>query len=239
MLKRLVAVSATLACLSLAACGNEADDDRASDASSEAPSSSESAEETPTESAAPTGVECDYVEGGSPAAKEVELPPGEATVAGEVEVVIETTLGDIPATLDADATPCTVNSFVSLAEQGFFDETPCHRLTTEGIFVLQCGDPTGSGTGGPGYTIPDEVDGSETYGPGTLAMAKTAAPDSGGSQFFLVYEESPLPPDYTVFGSIEASGLETLREIAGEGTVGGAPDGAPKSEVSIATAAVS
>ena len=136
--------------------------------------------------------------------------------------------------LDADRTPCTVNNFLSLAEQGYFDDTQCHRLTTQGIYVLQCGDPTASGMGGPGYTIPDEVDGSEKYGPGVLAMAKTQYPDSGGSQFFMVYDDSPsLPPQYTVFGTIDEAGVALLEEIAAKGTADGGPDGAPKEEVTI------
>ncbi len=108
---------------------------------------------------------------------------------------IATSVGTLEATLDADKAPCTVNSFVSLAKQGFFDNTPCHRLTTAGIYVLQCGDPTGTGTGGPGYTIPDEFSTTDTYGPGTLAMANTGQPNSGGSQFFIVYKNTPLPAD--------------------------------------------
>ena len=112
-----------------------------------------------------------------------------------------------------------MNSFVSLAGQGYFDGTACHRLTTgEGLQVLQCGDPTGTGSGGPGYTIPDEAPTTSprprparhlTYGRGQLAMAKTAAPNSGGSQFFMVYGDAQLPPQYTVFGSISADGLRS------------------------------
>ncbi len=133
-------------------------------------------------------VSCDYPDA-APAAKEVDKPPSDAPVEGDVEVTIETSIGDLHATLDTEATPCTVNSFRSLAEQGYYDDTTCHRLTLPAsrISVLQCGDPTGTGTGGPGYTIADEVSGKETYDAGTLAMAKTAAPDSGGSQFFIVY----------------------------------------------------
>jgi peptidyl-prolyl cis-trans isomerase B (cyclophilin B) len=211
MLKRLVAVSATLACLSLAAaCGNEGDD-TASD-----PSASETS----------AGVECEYVEDGSPAVKEVDLPPSEATVSGQVKVVFETTLGDIPATLDADATPCTVNSFVSLAEQGFFDDSPCPRMATSPSFgILQCGDPSGTGSGGPGYSYADELTGEETYNAGTLAMAN-AGPDTNGSQFFFVFNDSPgLTPDYNVFGTVDPAGLKLLTEAAKEGDDGSHPAG--------------
>jgi peptidyl-prolyl cis-trans isomerase B (cyclophilin B) len=210
MLKRLVAVSATLACLSLAAaCGNEGDD-TASD-----PSESESA-----------AVECEYVEDGSPAVKEVDLPPSESTVSGEVNVVFETTLGDIPATLDADATPCTVNSFVSLAEQGFFDDSPCPRMATSPSFgILQCGDPSGTGSGGPGYSYADELTGEETYDAGTLAMANAGA-DTNGSQFFFVFNDSPgLTPNYNVFGTVDPAGLKLLTDAAKEGDDGSHPAG--------------
>ncbi len=136
--------------------------------------------------------------------------------------------GDINVDLDAGATPCTVNSFLSLAEQGYFDGTDCHRLTTQGIWVLQCGDPTGTGSGGPGYAFDDELTGAETYPAGTLAMAN-AGPGTNGSQFFLVYEDSlGLPPDYTVFGTISPEGLKVVQEIGAKGTADGAPDGAPK-----------
>jgi peptidyl-prolyl cis-trans isomerase B (cyclophilin B) len=156
---------------------------------------------------------------------------------------MRTSIGPLDATLDADRTPCTVNSFVSLAEQGFFDHTPCHRLTTAetGIFVLQCGDPSGTGTGGPGYTIPGEVSGNETYGPGTLAMANTSGdPDTGGSQFFVVYRSTPLPPDYTVFGQLDAAGLRAVQKIAKQGTDNayGQGDGHPKVAVTLDTVTI-
>ena len=99
--------------------------------------------------------------------------------------------------------------------------------------MLQCGDPLASGMGGPGYTIPDEVDGSETYPAGTLAMAKTMAPDSGGSQFFMVYESTPLPPDYTVFGTLDAASTKVVKDIAARGTDTGKGDGGPKVPVTI------
>ena len=151
-----------------------------------------------------------------------------------------TTIGDMTFTLDADKAPCTVNSFVSLAQQNYFNGTHCHRLTTQGIFVLQCGDPTASGTGGPGYTIPDELDGSEAYPAGTLAMAKTSAPDSGGSQFFIVYEDTQLPPDYTVFGTVDEATVAAIAQVASQGTddSNGPGDGAPKQDVEIETVTI-
>jgi peptidyl-prolyl cis-trans isomerase B (cyclophilin B) len=181
-----------------------------------------------------TGPACDYPSAGQ-AAKDVDPPPAHAAESGEVDLTMTTSAGDIGLTLDADAAPCTVNSFVSLTKQGYFDSTTCHRLTIAPsiIFVLQCGDPTGTGSGGPGYTIADEVTGHETYPAGTLAMAKTPDPDSGGSQFFIVYDDTQLDPDYTVFGKVDAAGLKVVRDVAAQGTVDGGPDGAPKTPVDI------
>ena len=133
---------------------------------------------------------------------------------------VEMTAGDVVITMDRAKAPCTVNSFVSLAEQGYFDDTVCHRLTDTGIFVLQCGDPTATGMGGPGYTIRDEVTPDLTYPAGTVAMAKRPQPDTGGSQFFLVWQDTDLPPEYTVFGHIDQSGLDVIGGIAEQGVDG-------------------
>ena len=179
-----------------------------------------------------SGTTCDYTEGGGAPARQVDPPPAEATESGDVDVTISTSAGDIGATLDAAAAPCTVNSFLSLSDQGYYDDTPCHRLTTAGIYVLQCGDPSGSSAGGPGYSFPDELTGDEKYARGTLAMAN-AGPDTNGSQFFMVYEDTQLPPSYTVFGSIDDAGLEVLDAVAKKGTADGSPDGPPKEKVQI------
>ncbi|WP_330341158.1 peptidylprolyl isomerase [Streptomyces sp. NBC_00557] len=135
---------------------------------------------------------------------------------------LATTCGDIDIALKAAAAPHTVNSFNFLAGQGFFDHTKCHRLTTDAIFVLQCGDPQGTGMGGPGYTLPDEnlKDKSlkgNTYPAGTVAMANTGQKHTGGSQFFLVYKKSPLPPSYTPFGTVSPAGMKVLEKIAAAG----------------------
>ncbi|TXS51412.1 peptidylprolyl isomerase [Streptomyces sp. t39] len=160
---------------------------------------------------------------------------------------IETNEGAISIAMDAAKTPHTVNSFKSLADKGYFDGTKCHRLTTQGIFVLQCGDPKGDGTGGPGYTIPDEnltslgkagADGSVTYRAGTVAMANTGQPGTGGSQFFLVYKDTKLPPSYTPFGTLDAKSLKVVEAVGKAGVEGGATDGAPKKPVTIEKATV-
>ena len=191
----------------------------------------------------PATVSCDYPAEGQ-ASKPVNPPPAQDVSAeGTVAVTLATSAGTIPLTLDRALAPCTVNNFVSLAEQRYFDATTCHRLTTDpGLQVLQCGDPTGSGSGGPGYTIPDEVFPELTYGRGLLAMAKTAAPNSGGSQFFMVYGDAQLPPDYTVFGSISADGLTVVDQIARTGhddsLASSAGGGMPVQPVTIESATV-
>ncbi len=228
MLSRPLAALAAIAALStLAACSGDDEGSTATD-----PNTSEAA-------ASGTGVECEYAEGGAPAAKDVDLPPAEATVSGDVAVTITTGLGDIAATLDADATPCTVNSFVSLAEQGYFDSTECHRLTTAGILVLQCGDPTATGSGGPGYSFEDELTGEESYPAGTLAMAN-AGPNTNGSQFFIVYGDTQLPAAYTVFGTVDDAAVQLVEGVAQEGTDNrnGQGDGAPNQAVEIETVTV-
>jgi peptidyl-prolyl cis-trans isomerase B (cyclophilin B) len=152
----------------------------------------------------------------SPAPKKV-LPPadGRASSSGTVRVSLATSAGDIGLTLDRALAPCTVVNFLSLVKQGFYDGTSCHRLSvTPGLQMLQCGDPVGDGTGGPGYSIRDEVFPELTYGRGVLAMAKTAEPDSGGSQFFLVFGDVRISPEYTVFGSIDDAGLGVLDNVA-------------------------
>jgi peptidyl-prolyl cis-trans isomerase B (cyclophilin B) len=147
---------------------------------------------------------------------------------------VVTNCGTIVVNLDGKNAPHTVNSFAFLAGKHYFDNTPCHRLTTSGIFVLQCGDPTGSGSGGPGYTIPDENLKGATYPAGTVAMANTGQPHTGGSQFFFVYADTPLPPQYTPFGHV-TTGLDVLQAIAKAGSddSNGSGDGAPKQAVTI------
>ena len=127
----------------------------------------------------------------------------------------QTSCGDIVIELLADSAPETVNSFVFLAQEGYFDGTRIHRLDTS-LDVIQGGDPVGSGTSGPGYTIPDELEGGETYGPGVFAMANTGSPDSGGSQFFIITGNNghrlDANPAYTIFGTV-FDGLVVARQI--------------------------
>jgi peptidyl-prolyl cis-trans isomerase B (cyclophilin B) len=149
-------------------------------------------------------------------------------------MTLTTNCGDIVIdTLPTEA-PATVASMAFLTEEGYFDLTACHRLTTEGIFVLQCGDPAGNGTGGPGYAIPDEnlpSEGESNYPAGTVAMAN-AGPGTGGSQFFIVYEDTTLPSGYTIWGKV-TQGLDVVLGIAAAGVEGGGADGPPAQRVVI------
>jgi peptidyl-prolyl cis-trans isomerase B (cyclophilin B) len=191
---------------------------------------------------------CAYPSSPVPAAKEVDPPPTTPDPAIPDSVVISTSSGDIPITFEADTAPCTVNSFVSLAQQGYFDDTECHRLSTTGYYILQCGDPSGTSSGGPGYSFADELvaddprlepcsgEGDQrtcTYNTGTIAMANSGA-DTNGSQFFLVYGNSVFPPNYTIFGTFDAAGLKTLKAIGAKGLRDpGATDGVPRDPVLI------
>ncbi len=188
---------------------------------------------------------CDYAtEGAGQAARDVDRPPADPVTEEAVRATIVTDRGDIGVSLDGDKTPCAVNSFLSLADQDYFDDTPCHRLVTEGIYVLQCGDPSGTGAQGPGYSVPDELPSPDprlthcqdqgganvcTYPAGTIAMAKGGdpstglpLPDSAGSQFFLVYKDTLLPEGYQVIGRMTAAGLKVVQEVAAKGAQ--APD---------------
>jgi len=139
-------------------------------------------------------------------------------------------------TATADA-PQTVGSMAFLADEGFFNGTTCHRLTTAGIYVLQCGDPRGDGTGGPGYAVPDEnlpSDGAGNYPAGTVAMAN-AGPGTSGSQFFVVYDDTTLPPGYSIWGTI-TEGFDVVQAIAADGTIDGSPDGPPRTPIVIESA---
>ncbi|MGV0717914.1 peptidylprolyl isomerase [Mycolicibacterium sp. XJ662] len=230
----------------------DSDTETASDTTSPAPTTSAPAEAGPgglPPFAAPAGLgeNCQYPAAPTPAAKEVDPPrTGKVpTEPAQVSASMATNRGNLGLMLDNGKSPCTVNSFVSLAHQGYFNDTPCHRLTTSpSLSVLQCGDPTGQGNGGPGYQFANEYPTNQyqpddpklmepvTYPRGTLAMANAGA-NTNGSQFFLVYQDSKLPPNYTVFGTIDETGLETLDKIAAAGVAGGGEDGPPAQDVQV------
>lgn len=192
------------------------------------------------------GANCQYPAAGK---KAKDVPPPNTgkvpTDPATVSVSMSTDQGNIGLILNNAEAPCTVNSFASLAQKGYFDETVCHRLTTApDLGVLQCGDPTASGSGGPGYSFANEYPTNQfdpadpalgkpvLYPRGTLAMAN-AGPNTNGSQFFLVYKDSKLPPNYTVFGTIDSTGLATLDKIAAAGVADGGVDGKPATEVNV------
>jgi peptidyl-prolyl cis-trans isomerase B (cyclophilin B) len=138
-----------------------------------------------------------------------------------------TTQGVITVKMLTSQAPCTTFSFRFLASQGYYNLTHCHRLTTEGIYVLQCGDPTGTGAGGPGYEFNDENLTGATYPAGTVAMAN-AGPNTNGSQFFFTWKNTTLPPLYTPFGTV-TGGMNNLQKIAaaGDDQQNGPGDGYP------------
>ena len=203
-------------------------------ATATSPSPTQSA--SPSESPSATGAAgCTYTDTPDQAAKDVGLPAYDKKSATRpFNATLVTDQGDISISMAAEKAPCTTTSFRHLAEKKYFAGTSCHRLTTENIFVLQCGDPTGSGGGGPGYQFGEEnlpTDGENDYPAGTVAMAN-AGPGTNGSQFFLVYRDTTLPPNYTVFGTI-TEGLDIVEAVAEKGVEGGGGDGKPAQPVTI------
>ena len=190
-----------------------------------------------------------------PAAEETALPEvtpasdpqtPDASLAEDRRWQGEMTIGTEPVSFElfGDLAPQATANFVSLAQQGYFDGLSCHRLTTAGIFVLQCGDPNGDGTGGPGYNWGpiENAPADDIYPAGTIAMARRGGDDySMGSQFFIVYETSQIPSDnvggYSVFGTL-TEGLDAILAIAETGVSGGGTDGSPAEQVVIADVSV-
>jgi peptidyl-prolyl cis-trans isomerase B (cyclophilin B) len=232
---------------------------KATATASASPSASASASATASAAAVTEpATHCTYTTSGvAPAAKKVSLPSATPNYKAAYTAAINTNLGTIDINLLNSKATCTVNSFVHLATAGYFNESQCHRITTgSGLYVLQCGDPYAKastkltcsqaadspGTGGPGYEFTSEnlptgasSAGTVTYKAGTVAMANSGASGTNGSQFFLVYKDSTLGPDYTPFGTI-TSGLDILQKVANAGTsctYSGPGDGAPKEKVII------
>ena len=185
-------------------------------------------------------VSCAYLpdKSGNPNLKDVGTPPNPKSTPtkGTSTLKMSTTQGDLKLSLDRAKAPCAAASFTYLAEKKFFDGSPCHRLVNQPNFgVLQCGDPTGSGSGGPSYKYAEEVTPKTTYPKGTIAMAKTNAPNTTSSQFFLCFVDTTLPPQYTVVGTVDQPGLAVLQKVAAGGIKGAGPtgDGAPATPVTI------
>jgi peptidyl-prolyl cis-trans isomerase B (cyclophilin B) len=188
----------------------------------------------------PAEVTCTYKKGTEAASKKVNPPAdGKTKASGTSKVSLNTSIGDLQLSLDSSLAPCAVKNFLSLVGQKYYDNTKCHRLTVgEGLQVLQCGDPTGSGSGGPGYSFADEVFPTLKYGRGTLAMANSG-PNTNGSQFFIVYGDgSGLSPDYTAFGTIDEPSLKLIDKVAEAGVTpqNGPTDGPPITPVNIQAA---
>jgi len=168
------------------------------------------------------------------ASKDVGVPTYNAADAAKpYSATISFNSGDLSFDALTTKAPYTTYSFKYLAGKGYFNNTTCHRLVTSGIYVLQCGDPSGTGSGGPGYQFQDENLTGATYPAGTIAMAN-AGPGTNGSQFFIVYKDSPLPANYTPWGKV-SSGMDVVTKIAaaGEDDSNGQGDGKPKQPVTI------
>ncbi|MGY1821789.1 peptidylprolyl isomerase [Geodermatophilus sp. SYSU D00079] len=217
--------------------GDDADN-AAADPTTAAPTSSAAAATTNPDGT----VSCTYApdDSGNPNLVDVGTPPSpEATpTQGTGTLLMTTSQGDITLTLDRAQAPCAAASFTYLAQQQFFDGSPCHRMVNgEAFGVLQCGDPSGTGQGGPSYKFAEEVSPETTYPRGTIAMANSGTPGSTGSQFFLVFTDSQLSPDYTVVGTVDEAGLAVLDQIAAAGNDGSMEPspggGAPNVPVSI------
>jgi peptidyl-prolyl cis-trans isomerase B (cyclophilin B) len=198
------------------------------------------------------GSACAYPATSTPASKPVTAPPGGpvSTDPPVVDAVMTVDADRIGLMLDNAKSPCTVNSFISLARQRYFDGTTCHRLSRgPSASMLQCGDPTASGSGGPGYRFDNEYPTNQyrrldpalrepvTYPRGTLAMAN-AGPDSNGSQFLIVYRDSKLPPTYTVFGRVDDAGMAAVDRLVAPGVRGGGEDGEPAKAITITSLTV-
>ena len=170
---------------------------------------------------------CEYVQTGV-AARPVQLPSADGVpTTGRLTYVLTMTNGEIRLTLDRTKAPCTVHAFESLADQGFFTATRCPRLVDKAFFILQCGDPSGTGTGGPGYAFASETDGTESYTRGVVAMANSGR-NLNGSQFFLVWDDSTSLDDdggYTIFGTMDAASVAVVASMAAEGQNGKDPRG--------------
>lgn len=177
--------------------------------------------------------------------KEVGKPPVNEPRSGTQLMTMTTNLGVVKIEMDTSVAPCAAASFTYLAGKKFFDGSKCHRMVTQGIYVLQCGDPSATGKGGPSYRFAEEnlpENRRPAYPEGAVALANTGQPASSGSQFFIVYKDTDLPAKYTIFGRV-TEGLDIIKKVAEAGVTPAADaqgegDGAPKTEVKITSVTV-
>ncbi len=204
-------------------------------------SPTQTAPATPGPVATPAGVTCEEPGEARQDTRTWDKPAAQ-NLTGDVKWVLNTNCGRIAVELDAAAAPKNVNALAFLTEEGYYSGNYCHRLTTSGIFVLQCGSPGADGTGDVGFTVPDEnlpEDGQNNYPAGTVAMANRG-PDTASTQFFLVYKDTTLPASYTSVGKI-TGGLDVVTYVAAAGVEPGssdASDGPPAQPIVIKTATI-
>jgi cyclophilin family peptidyl-prolyl cis-trans isomerase len=224
---KLVAAVAVIALIATG-CGS---DDNGSEATTVAASDTAAAADDAATSDAVTGsADCPPVEGSDSQARSFDAAPPMCLDPGvSYEAVVTTNKGEFTIAIDPETAPVAANNFVFLARNQYFDGTVCHRIIPN--FVVQCGDPTATGTGGPGYTIVDEPPAAGQYRIGSIAMAKTAAPDSAGSQFFIITgsDGAALPPEYALFGQVTDAFETTVEAMAAAGS----PDGVPSEPIEI------
>jgi cyclophilin family peptidyl-prolyl cis-trans isomerase len=227
-------LAATAVVATLAACSSDA-----STASSSSAAATTSSTPPPTTGAIVAG--CPNPDGSSPKhQKFLGLPPTCTDPATTYVATITTNHGTLHVTLDQQLAPKTVNSIVFLARYHYFDDTPCHRAIPG--FVVQCGDPTGTGTGGPGYETPVEVGGFTAYAVGDVAMAKVGGAKTNGSQFFVISgaQGAALAPDYSLFGKVEAADMSVVAALDALGnpdpTAGGVP---PRQPITVQSVTIS
>ena len=219
----------TMVALTLTGCGSD-----------KASTSASSTEEEVSQSAPATqdGITCTETKATGHDPKEIPTPTAVLTKFPKTFTLV-TNCGNIVITTVGSKAPFTMTSIAALAQGGYYDDSLCHRLTTEGLFVLQCGDPTATGTGGPNFTYRDEnlpQPVANNYPAGTVAMANSG-PGTNGSQFFLVFADTTLGPNYTIWGTI-TQGLDIVKAIAAAGVKGGGADGTPNQAISINRATV-
>ena len=212
-----------------AGCSSDGSSSDGSPAASDSAISTDGTAASGSDATSPAG--CPPAEGTGTQTQQFDAPPPDCLTPGVTyEAIVTTNKGEFTIVLDPESAPVATNNFVFLARNQYYDNTVCHRIIPN--FVVQCGDPTGTGTGGPGYTIVDEPPAPGQYQVGSIAMAKTVQPDSAGSQFFVISgtDGAALPPDYALFGQVTAGLDSTVAAMAAAGTPG---DGVPSEPIEI------